>query len=104
MMVLMNYLTREGGKMKKNFSFHLYAMITIACWSLAFVLSRLVMREISSESLGFLRYLIASLVLLCLIPFLQLRKVDCKDLGLIFLTGATVFFFTCLLLIKGLRR
>ena len=39
--------------MKKNFSFHVYAGITIICWSLAFVLSRLVMREISSEALGF---------------------------------------------------
>lgn len=90
--------------MKKNFSFHLYAMITIACWSLAFVLSRLVMREISSESLGFLRYLIASLVLLCLIPFLHLRKVDYKDLGLIFSTGATGFFLYMIAFNKGVKE
>lgn len=90
--------------MKKNFSFHVYAGITIICWSLAFVLSRLVMREISSEALGFLRYLIASLVLLCLIPFLKLRKVESKDLGMILLTGAAGFFFYMIAFNKGVKE
>lgn len=90
--------------MKKERSFHVYAIITIICWSLAFVLSRLVMQELSSEALGFLRYLIASLVLICLIPLLKLRKVESKDLGLIVLTGATGFFLYMIAFNKGVKE
>ncbi len=90
--------------MKKNLSFHVYAIITIICWSLSFVLSRLVMRELSSESLGFLRYLIASIVLLCLIPFYKLRKVELKDLWLIILTGASGFFIYMIAFNKGVKE
>jgi len=90
--------------MKKNFSFHVYAIVTIICWSLAFVLSRLVMRELTSESLGFLRYLVASIVLLGLTPFLKLRKVESKDLGLIILTGATGFFLYMIAFNKGVKE
>jgi drug/metabolite transporter (DMT)-like permease len=100
--MLMNRLRR--GKMKKNLSFHVYAIITIICWSLSFVLSRLVMRELSSESLGFLRYLIASIVLLCLIPFYKLRKVELKDLWLIILTGASGFFLYMIAFNKGVKE
>ncbi|MGM0166268.1 hypothetical protein IGI39_001227 [Enterococcus sp. AZ135] len=90
--------------MKKNFSFHVYAIVTIICWSLAFVLSRLVMRELTSESLGFLRYLVASIVLLGLTPFLKLRKVESKDLGLIILTGSTGFFLYMIAFNKGVKE
>lgn len=90
--------------MKKERSFHVYAIITIICWSLAFVLSRLVMQELSSEALGFLRYLIASVVLICLIPLLKLRKVESKDLGLIVLTGATGFFLYMIAFNKGVKE
>ena len=39
-------------------------MVTIFLWSLAFVLTRLALRHFSVYSLGFLRYLAASLTLL----------------------------------------
>lgn len=90
--------------MKRKLNFHFYAIITIVCWSLAYVLSRVVMQEVSSETLGFLRYFIATIMLVCFLPFSKLRKVDFMDLGLIFLTGATGFFLYMLTFNKGVKE
>ena len=48
--------------------------------------------------------MIASLVLLCLIPILKLRKVESKDLGMILLTGAAGFFFYMIAFNKGVKE
>lgn len=90
--------------MKREISFHVYAMVTIVFWSLAFVLSRLVMVEISSESLSFLRYLAASAALVVLIPFLKLRKIRRKDIGWILLSGASGFFLCMIAFNKGVKE
>ena len=44
--------------------YHRYALITIGCWSLSYVLTRLALTYFSVYSLGFWRYFIASLTLL----------------------------------------
>ena len=50
--------------MKWKDSFHPYAAITIVFWSLAYVFTRLALQVFSTFSLGFLRYLIASVALI----------------------------------------
>jgi drug/metabolite transporter (DMT)-like permease len=74
-------------------SFHPYAAITIIFWSLAYVLTRLTRGYFSAFSLGFLRYLVASvtLVIAALITKMKLPKL--KDIPLFVLSGAVGFFF-----------
>lgn len=49
--------------MKAQSRYHPYALVTILCWSLAYVLTRLSLRHFSAFSLGFLRYLVATVSL-----------------------------------------
>ena len=78
--------------MKMLKSFHPYAMITIVFWSLAYVLTRLALHHFSASSLGFLRYGVASLILLLVcfikkVPFPQMR-----DIPWFIASGITGFF------------
>lgn len=73
-------------------SFHPYAIATILLWSIAYVVTRFAMTYYTAMALGFLRYAVASLVLLpvCLIAKLPLPK--WRDLPWFVLAGATGFF------------
>ncbi len=71
---------------------HPFAIATIVFWSLAYVLTRLALRHFSALSLGFLRYAIASLVLLAALAHQRLRLPRRADIPWFLLAGATGFF------------
>lgn len=76
----------------KNKSVHIYAIITIVGWSLAYVLTRLALQHFTALSLGFLRYFVASAVLfiICLLTKMQLPRK--RDLPLFIASGVAGFF------------
>lgn len=84
-------------------SYHFYAMASILCWSISYVLSRFIMGEFSAYSISFLRYIVASIALLLLAPIIKLKKVERQDLGWIFLTGSFGFFIYMIAFNKGLE-
>jgi drug/metabolite transporter (DMT)-like permease len=79
--------------MKFKDSFHPYAMITILFWSLAYVLTRLTLQYFSAFSLGFLRYLTASLALIVFAVLMKIKLPQGKDIPLFFISGCVGFFF-----------
>ena len=79
--------------MKFKDSFHPYAMITILFWSLAYVLTRLTLQYFSAFSLGFLRYLTASLALIVFAVLMKIKLPQGKDIPLFFISGYVGFFF-----------
>lgn len=89
--------------MNKKISYHVYALVTILFWSLAYVLSRLALQHFSSFSLGFLRYLIASLFLLVFALIKKLAPPKKKDLILFLLSGAFGFFLYMIFFNQGQR-
>lgn len=72
-------------------SYHFYASVTILCWSLAYVYTRLALQHFSPFSLGFLRYLIASICLLIFV-FITRMKLPHRD-DFMYLVAAAVFGF-----------
>ena len=79
--------------MKAKNSFHIYAMITIIFWSLAYVLTRLALQYFTAFSLGFLRYFIASCTLIIVAVISKIKLPHKKDLPWFMLVGALGFFF-----------
>ena len=78
--------------MKRHDSFHIYASITILFWSLPYMLTKLALPYFSPFTLAFLRYAVASLVL---IPFALIAKVKLpklKDIPWFFAAGGAGFF------------
>ena len=84
-------------------SHHPYALITIICWSIANVYTRLAVLYYTPEALGFLRYAIASAAVLCLLPFVKprLRLPKSRDIKWFFAAGGTGFFLYMLFFNKG---
>ena len=80
-------------KMKLKDNFHPFAIITIVFWSSAYVFTRLALRFFTPLSLGFLRYIIASLSLLILALFVKIKIPDKKDIIWFILAGFFGFFF-----------
>lgn len=78
-------------KLKNNF--HIYAMITIIFWSLAYVLTRLSLQYFTPFSLGFLRYFVASCTLIIVWVVTRMKLPQRKDLPYFILAGALGFFF-----------
>ena len=78
-------------KLKNNF--HIYAMITIIFWSLAYVLTRLSLQYFTPFSLGFLRYFVASCTLIIVWVLTRMKLPQRKDLPYFVLAGALGFFF-----------
>lgn len=78
-------------KLKNNF--HIYAMITIIFWSLAYVLTRLSLQYFTPFSLGFLRYFVASCTLIIVWVLIRMKLPQRKDLPYFILAGALGFFF-----------
>ena len=85
--------------LKKNY--HLYAMTTIICWSLAFVMTKIAMAALSGPALAFLRYFLA---FAAMVIFLVLYKVSLpkpKDWLWFLLSGFLGFGFYTILFNKG---
>ncbi|MDR1944187.1 MAG: DMT family transporter [Synergistaceae bacterium] len=72
--------------------FHLYSIITVLGWSIAYVFTRLALRHFSVYSLGFLRYLLASAILAPVVLALRIRPPARRDAGLFAASGAAGFF------------
>lgn len=78
--------------MKIKESYHTYAIITILCWSLSYVLTRLSSQYFSAFSLGFLRYAFASAALIFIALVAKIKLPDKRDLGWFLLAGFLGFF------------
>lgn len=87
--------------MKNKNAYHVYAIITIVFWSLAYVLTRLSLQYFTSYSLGFLRYLIASGTLTVIVIAGRIKVPQKQDLGLFILSGASGFFLYMVLFNQG---
>ena len=79
--------------MKLKDNFHLFAIITIICWSSAFVFTRLALRFFTPLSLGFLRYFIASFSLILIALIIKIKLPQKRDIKWFFLAGFFGFFF-----------
>jgi len=79
--------------MKLRNNFHVYAIITIIFWSSAFVFTRLALRYFSPLSLGFLRYLTASVSLLVFTLAIKIKIPNKNDVKWFVLAGFFGFFF-----------
>ncbi len=84
-------------------SYHLYALITITCWSLIFVLTRLMMPEVSSASIGALRCVIASVTMIIALTLMRSRLPRVKDIPLFLLAGIVGFYLYLLMFNEGLK-
>lgn len=73
--------------------YHPYAAVTIVCWSLAYVLTRLTLPTFTPFSLGFLRYLIASCTLAVVAIITKMKPPRRTDLPWFFASGAAGFCF-----------
>lgn len=73
-------------------SFHPYAATTIVFWSLTYVLTRLALQHFSIFSLGFLRYLIASAILLAVMIATKMKLPRKADIPWFLLSGGIGFF------------
>ncbi len=87
--------------MKLKNSFHVYAMITIIFWSLAYVLTKLALQYFTAFSLGFLRYFIASCTLLIVALIIKMKLPRKADLPWFMLAGAAGFFLYMIAFNKG---
>jgi uncharacterized membrane protein len=87
--------------MKWKDSFHPYAAITIFFWSLAYVFTKLALRYFSPFSLGFLRYVVASLALIAVAVVTKMRLPQKRDVWWFMASGATGFFFYMIAFNKG---
>ncbi|MCE5343406.1 MAG: DMT family transporter [Eubacteriales bacterium] len=77
--------------MKWPRSYHPYAAVTILFWSMAFVFTRLTLQYFSAYSLGVLRYLVASAVLLVVALVTRMRPPALRDVPWFLLSGAAGF-------------
>ncbi len=82
-------------------SYHLYAMITIVGWGLAFVFTRLALQELHYTTVGLLRNGIASIALIIMLFFIKVQLFDKKDLKGFILSGTCGFFLFMLTFNKG---
>lgn len=87
--------------MKFKEGYHFYALITIACWSLSYVLTRLALTYFSVYALGFLRYFIASLTLIGVAVVIKIKMPPKKDWSWFFLSGALGFFLYMIFFNQG---
>lgn len=79
--------------MKLKESFHPYAASTILLWSFAYVGTSLALEGYQPFTLGFLRYVIASAVMLLYVIVKKIKPPDIKDWKWIILAGACAYSF-----------
>ena len=77
--------------MQMQKSYHPYAAITILFWSMAFVFTRLALTYFTVYSLGALRYVTASLVLLGVALVTRMKLPALRDIPWFLLSGLTGF-------------
>ena len=82
-------------------SFHPYAIITILCWALAYVLTRMALQYYSPFALGCLRYCIASLVFIVVAVKSKMKLPRRQDLPWFILAGAFGFFLYMIVYNQG---
>lgn len=87
--------------MKIKNSFHPYAMVSISGWALAHIFSRLALQYFSGAGLGFLRYLLASCVLVLVAVVTKMQLPHKKDIPWFLAAGAAGFFGYMLFYNKG---
>lgn len=87
--------------MKLKHNYHTYAIITIIFWSLAYVLTRIMMQSFTAFSLGFLRYFIASCTLVIVVFLTKMDMPHKTDLPWFIASGAIGFFFYIIVFNKG---
>lgn len=78
--------------MKIRDSFHPYAIITIICWALAYVYTKLALQCFSPLPLGFLCFFVASVTLVFVMMFIEIKPPAAKDILWFVISGATGFF------------
>lgn len=78
--------------MRLKDSFHPYAATTIVFWSLAYVMTKLALQHFSTFTLGFLRYLIASAILVVFMAINRMKLPKKTDLPWFLAAGAIGFF------------
>ena len=89
--------------MKFKDSFHPFAGITILFWSLAFVLTRLILQYFSAFPLGFLRYAVASCALVAIVLTAKIAPPHKADLKWFLLSGFFGFFLYMITFNKGIE-
>ena len=72
-------------------SYHPYAALTIVCWSMAFVFTRLALKSFDVYALGLLRYLAASIVAAAVAVAVRMPWPAWRDVPLFLISGATGF-------------
>ena len=77
--------------MKLKDSYHPYAITTIVLWSCAYVLSRLALQYFSAYTLGFLRYVIATIVMLAVVIITKMKRPALRDVKWFLAAGASGF-------------
>jgi len=82
-------------------SFHIYAIITIVFWAIAYVFTRMALKYFSAYSLGFLRYFIASFILIIVVIATKMKLPKKFDLKWFVLGGASGFFLYMISFNKG---
>jgi drug/metabolite transporter (DMT)-like permease len=90
--------------MKISDSPHPYAAVTIIFWSLAYVLTRVVLQYFSAYSFGFMRYFVASCTLVVLALLMKMKMPRITDLKWFLMSGALGFFFYIIAFNKGNER
>jgi len=82
-------------------SFHIYAIITVWFWSLAYVFTRMALQYFSAYSLGFLRYFVASCTLIVVVVVTKIKPPKKSDLKWFVIGGAAGFFLYMIAFNKG---
>lgn len=73
-------------------NYRIYALVTIILWALSHIWIRIALEHFSVFSLGFLRYLSASISLIAVLLLYKIPLPKKKDLPWFILSGATGFF------------
>lgn len=87
--------------MKMRDSYHPYAMVTIVCWAIAFVFTRMCVNYFTTFSMAFLRYFAASITLAIILLFKKIRKPEKQDIIWFVIAGAAGFFLYTILFNAG---
>ena len=87
--------------MKFRGNCHLYAFTTVVFWSLAFVFTRIASQAFTVFSLGFLRYLFATITLIPVVLVTKMRPPRLKDLPWFIGSGFCGFFLYTITFTKG---
>ncbi len=74
-------------------SYHIYAAATIILWSLAYVFTRLALEHFTAFPLGFIRYFIASVLLIIVAIATKMKMPKAKDIPIFIAAGFFGFFF-----------